>query len=281
MSQQLKLPLRTEAELDAEQTAKVFEDINAVRERAPALFATSAHPRMSERYSFTNTYDIVLQMHNRGFRVVSVSGGTSKYKKLMVRMRNANYNSDQLTFAPEAVLLDAHDGTSRLKLLLGAIKYACMNGVIAGDITYARSYMHYAKDLMAQIRLDMDDLDVHSNKLIQRITKMREYKTNYAERILLADTAVKMRYGKDKDAGFVADVRQEMMKIRRDEDRSEDLFTAMNVVQENILRGGGYYTTNNRIQHIRPITQVDRNVHINQALWMCAEDIMSGYKEAA
>jgi len=281
MSQQLKLPLRTEAELDAEQTAKVFEDINAVKERAPALFATSAHPRMSERYSFTNTYDIVLQMHNRGFRVVSVSGGTSKYKKLMVRMRNANYNSDQLTFAPEAVLLDAHDGTSRLKLLLGAIKYACMNGVIAGDITYARSYMHYAKDLMAQIRLDMDDLDVHSNKLIQRINRMRVYETTYIGRVLLADTAIKERYGDKRDGGFVADVRQQVLDVRRPEDEATDLFTAMNVVQENILRGGGYYTNNNRVQRMRAITQVDRNVHINQALWQCAEDIMSGYKEAA
>ena len=76
------------------------------------------------------------------------------------------------------------------------------------------------------------------------------------------------------DGSFVADVRQQMMHVRRDEDESNDLFTAMNVVQENILRGGGYYTHNNRVQHIRPITQVDRNVHINQALWQCAEDIM-------
>ena len=275
MSQQLWLPMQTTAELNAQETAKVFEDINAVRERAPALFATTAHPRMSERYSFTNTYDIVLAMHNRGYRVNSISGGTSTYKKLMVRMRNTNYDAaNGVSFAPELVLLDSHDGTSRLKLFLGAIKFACMNGIIAGDILYARSYLHFAKDLMAQIRLDMDDINTHTVKLIQRIAKMREHKVTYAERILLADTAVKQRYGENKDGSFVADVRQSFLATRRPEDENNDLFTAMNVVQENALRGGGYYTNNNRVQHIRSITQVDRNVNINQALWQCAEDIM-------
>ena len=272
MSQQLQLPMQTAAELSAQETAKVFEDVNAVMERAPALFATSAHPRMSERYSFTNTYDIVLAMHNRGFRVTSISGGTSTYKKLMVRMRNTNY--DATTFAPEVVLLDAHDGSSRLKMLLGAIKFACMNGTVAGDIVFARSYMHFARDLMSQIRLDMEDLDQHTQRLIQRIAAMRERKVTYAERILLADTAVKQRYGDKRDGSFVADVRQTLLVTRRVEDESDDLFTAMNVVQENALRGGGYYMNNNRVQHMRPITQVDRNVHINQALWQCAEDIM-------
>ena len=217
----------------------------------------------------------MLSIHNECFRVSSITGGTSTYRKLMVRMRNTNYNNDNgISFAPELVLLDSHDGSSRLKLFLGAITFACMNGTIAGDIFYSRSYLHYARDLMAQIRLDMDDIDQHTERLIQRITKMREYKVTHAERMLLADTAIKQRYGDKKDESFIADVREQMMHIRREEDNDNNLFTAMNVVQENILRGGGYYTHNNRVQHIRAISQVDRNVHINQALWLCAEDIM-------
>jgi len=278
MSQQLKLPLQTTGELTAQENAQVFEDAGEMMRRVPALFAKTAHPRMSERYSFTNTYDIVLWLHNRGYRVNSISGGTSTYKKLMVRMRNTNY--DVSTFAPEVVLLDAHDGSSRLKMLLGAIKFACMNGTIAGDIVFARSYMHYAKDLMSQIKLDMDDLDTQSEQLIQRINRMRNHQTTYVERVLLADTATKERYGK-RDGSFIGDIRPQILEVRRPEDEATDLFTAMNVVQENILRGGGYYTNNNRVQRMRAITQVDRNVHINQALWQCAEDIMSGYKEAA
>lgn len=274
MSQQLNLPLRTAAELTAEQNAAVFEDANEMMARCPALFATTAHPKMSERYSFTNTYDIVLMMHNRGYRVTSVSGGEQKFGKVMVRMRNTNYFDGAMPFAPEVLVLDSHDGSRRLKAMLGAIKFACMNGVIAGDFIYARSYLHYSRDLMSQIRLDMEDIDQHTDKLIQRIAKMREHKTTLAERMLLADTAVKQRYGEDRDGAFVADVRQKMLNVRREEDNDNDLFTAMNVVQENILRGGGYYTVNNRVQHMRPITQVDRNVHINQALWQCAEDIM-------
>jgi len=274
MSQQLHLPLQTAAELNAEQTAKVFENASEVAQRVPALFATTAHPKRSERYSFTNTYDILLMMHNRGYRVVSIQGGATKFAKVLVRMRSADYNSSKHSFAPEVIVLDSHDGSSPLKTLVGAVSFACMNGVIAGDFLYARSYIHHTPELMSQVRLDLDDLDNATERLIQRIAKMREYRTTYAERILLADTAVKSRYGDKRDGSFVADVRQQMTHVRRNEDEGSDLYTAMNVVQENILRGGGYYTHNNRVQHIRAITQVDRNVHINQALWRCAEDIM-------
>jgi len=289
MSQQLRMPFvsQTDYELDAEENAAVFMDVNEMQRRAPALFATTAHPRMSDRYSFTNTYDIVLAMHNRGYRVVSIQGGEKQYKKVMVRMRSTDYDIDNLrnssksvAYAPELVLLDSHDGSSRIKLCLGVIKFACMNGVIAGDFLYSRSYVHYSQDLMSQLRLDLEDVDQHINQLHQRVGAMRSYRTTLAERILLADTAVKKRWGDERDGDFVANVRDKMLRVRRDADDELDLFTAMNVIQENVLRGGSSYITNDRMQRIRPITQVDRNVHINQALWLCAEQIMTGkYKE--
>ena len=248
-----------------------------MQKRVPSLFAQHAHPRMSERYSFTNTYEIISNMFDKGWRVTSVQGGEKMYKKVMVRMRHKDYmDTTALTYAPELLILDAHDGSSRLKSLLGAIKFACMNGIIAGDFLYARSYMHYAQDLMAQIKLDLDDIQVHIEQLHKRVAAMCAHRTTNAERMLLADSAIKVRWGKEKDGDFVATVRDKMLRMRRNEDDSDDLFTAMNIVQENILRGGGSYVVNDRMQRIRPITQVDRNVHINQALWLCAEQILAG-----
>ena len=270
MSQQLQLPMQTVAELSARETASIFKNADRVAELVPALFATTAHPKRSQRYSFTNTYDILLMMHNRGYEVVSIQGGATKFAKVLVRMRNRHYDADKQSFAPEVIVLDSHDGSSPLRTLVGAIKFACMNGVIAGNFIYERSYIHHVPELMSQVRLDLDDLDKATDTLIQRIAKMREHKVTYAERLLLADTAVKTRYGEKKDGSFVADVRQVMLQVRRSEDNDNDLFTAMNVVQENVLRGGGYYTTNNRVQHIRAITQVDRNVtHQPSSLAVC------------
>ena len=50
----------------------------------------------------------------------------------------------------------------------------------------------------------------------------------------------------------------------------------MNVIQENALRGGmSYITANNRIASVRPISDVRRNLNINQSLWNTAETMLA------
>lgn len=266
----LQLP---EHELVDIENASGFTDAARMRQVAPALFATTAHPRMTDRYSFTNTYDILLHMHNKGFKVSSVQGGETLYKKVMVRLRpTALANSD---YAPELVLLDSHDGSSRLKMFLGFIRFVCMNGCIAGDMLYARSYVHLAPDLMEQIMLELDDVGEHIDTLIQRIDRMKQHETTLAERIVLADTAVKQRFGDDKSGSFVADMRQRMLQIRRNVDNDNSLYCVMNVIQENIMRGGMMYESNHRVRRMSSIRNVDRSVNINQALWQQADELIT------
>ena len=268
----------SDTEQKAAHIGSLFEDTDAMRRYVPALFATSPHPKMSERYAFTNTYDILMHMHRRGFRVTSVMGGTSPFNKFMVRMRNTNTKHFHDT-APELVVLDSHDGSRRLKMLLGAIKFACLNGLIAGDIMYSRAYTHYNADLMAKIMLDLSDLDEHIVMMNKRINAMRNYITTIGERIALADAAINERYG-EKSVSDYADMRKNALYIRRSEDNDNNLYSVMNVVQENIIRGGLTYVNNNRrLQRMRSIGAVDRNLHINQRIWLEAERIMSSALE--
>jgi hypothetical protein len=64
-----------------------------------------------------------------------------------------------------------------------------------------------------------------------------------------------------------------MLRVRRSEDDSDDLYTVMNVIQENVMRGGMMYQTHNTVRRVIAISNVNRNVNINQALWMTAEGI--------
>jgi hypothetical protein len=265
----------TKHEQQAMQAASMFTDSSDMYKRFPSLFATEAHPRMSAKYAFTNTYDILLHMHNKGFRVVSVMGGDHRFKKVMIRMRSIYYDTRDGS-SPEVIVLDSHDGTTRLKMCMGVIRFACMNGVIAGDLFYSRAFTHRAPDLMQQVMLELEDIHIHTTKLIQRITAMRNRSTNIGERIALADAVVKARWGEDKDASFVADMRQRLLHVRRDEDTENDVYTVMNVIQENALRGGmSYITANNRIANVRPISDVRRNLNINQTLWNTAETMLA------
>lgn len=269
------LPALSKHEQEGIDTARVFEDVDEMHSRAPALFATQAHPKMSSRYSFTNTYDILLHIHNKGFKVSSVQGGEKMYSKVMIRMRHNGY--DVRDDAPEIVVLDSHDGSRRLKLMLGIIRFICMNGCVAGDMLYAKSFIHLAPDLMEQIMLELEDIQEHIDKLQMRVTRMKSYETSVGERIALADAAVKARFCRDAErpASFIADMRQNMLKTRRVDDQSNDMYTVMNVIQENVLRGGMLYQTRNTIRRVASINNVDRNVSINQALWKEAEDLIA------
>lgn len=275
MSYQLALPLITTHEAVAMETARMFHDEAFVRATVPALFATRAHPRMSDRYSFTNTYEIIRALVRMGWYVTSVMGGGksgAKYSKFIVRMRHKMY--DARDNSPEIVIVDSHDGTSRLKLLLGIIRLICMNGAVAMDEIFARSYVHLAPDLQAQVILDVQDIEPHIVKLQARVNAMKNYETSIGERIALADEAVKTRFGEDRTASFVADIRMQMLNRRRTEDMPNDMYTIMNVIQENVLRGGFTYSVNNQVRHMQPINAVGRNVHINQALWKRAEQLV-------
>jgi hypothetical protein len=271
----------TKSEVTAMQAATLFTNADAMHKYAPSLFATHAHPRMSEKYSFTNTYDIILRMHNRyGMRVVSVQGGSRTYKKVLVRMRSTHYDTRREESAPELIIIDSHDGSSKLTMALGFIRFVCMNGMIAGDMFYNKAFLHRTPDLVHVVMLEMEDINQHVDRLIQRITAMRSYQTTFGDRMVLADAVVRQRWGEEKDAGFIAEMRSRMLEPRRSEDLGNDLYTIMNVLQENCLRGGmTYMSNNNRTASVKPISDVGRNVNINRSLWNAGEQLMQ--KKAA
>lgn len=270
---QLQLPLLSESEIHGIDTARVFENESAMRERAPALFATNPHPKMSTRYSFTNTYEIVKRIHAKGFHVSSVQGGTKPYSAVMVRMRSKQH--DRRDRVPELVLLDSHDGTKRLKAMLGLFEFICMNGMVVGDTFYSKSFIHIAPDLMEQVILELADIGEHIERLSKRVETMRMHKTNIAERIALADEAIRVRFGGERPPSFITAMRQHVLETRRAADQSNDLYTVMNVIQENVLRGGMMYDAGRTIRRVASISNVNRNVAINQRLWTVAEELVA------
>jgi len=128
---------------------------------------------------------------------------------------------------------------------------------------------------MEQVMLELDDVGEHIGSLIQRIDRMKQHETTLAERLVLADVAVKQRFGEDRSGSFVADMRQRMLQIRRNADNDNSLYCVMNVIQENIMRGGMTYQSNNTVRRMSSIRNVDRSVNINQALWQQADELIT------
>jgi hypothetical protein len=213
-----------------------------------------------------------MHVHRRGYRVVSIAGGGTKFRKVLVRMRNDKHRVDMRM--PELCVLDSHDGSTPIKIALGFLDGICLNGMIAGDFFYARRYLHRVPDLMQQILLELDDVGEHITRMNKRLDEYTAYTTTVADRIKVCDAGITARWGNEVDESFKTMLRAKLLKPRREEDKSQNLYKVMNVVQENTLRGGQHYVANNRMNAIRSISAVDKNVKINQAIWTAADEVL-------
>ena len=268
----------TKHEIEAQEAASRFSDVDFMKRNFPALFATEAHPKMSERYSFTHTYDVVKALQEKDYGITSIQRGNEQFGHLLVRMRHRQYidtRRPDTDGAPELVIIDSHDGSKSLRLALGYIKFLCMNGCIAGDMIYNKRFRHNQRDLMSQVMLEVADINQYVDTLTRNVDEMRNYQTDIAERMRLADIATIQRFSDKRDESFKTHMRSKMLHRRRHGDTADDLHTVVNVIQENVMRGGLQYhsATNIRLKS-KPINDVSRNVAINTALWNEATTIM-------
>lgn len=64
----------------------------------------------------------------------------------------------------------------------------------------------------------------------------------------------------------------DILQVRRNEDKSDDLWTTYQRVQENMTKGGVWgKTAKGKFQRTRPVNGIDGDVKLNRALWEMAE----------
>src|SRR5258707_7465561 len=94
-----------------------------------------------------------------------------------------------------------------------------------------------------------------------------------AERLALATGAATYRWEDPSKAPVKASM---LLNTRRYGDDAKDLWTTLNTVQENIIRGGQRdysrrLPSGSRMPKSRPIKGIDEDLRLNKALWHMAE----------
>src|SRR6266403_2854016 len=100
-----------------------------IMKAAPSVFALEPWERMSEKYKFIPTIQVVDAMRDNGFMPVRAGQsrsripGKAEFTKHLLRFRHVDYMDtsgrvvgDEI---PEIVLMNSHDGTSAYKLNAG------------------------------------------------------------------------------------------------------------------------------------------------------------------
>ncbi|MFK8694454.1 DUF932 domain-containing protein, partial [Escherichia coli] len=91
----------------------------------------------------------------------------------------------------------------------------------------------------------------------------------------LAQAALTYRYGDEHQPVTTADI----LTPRRREDYGQDLWSAYQTIQENMLKGGisGRGAKGKRI-HTRAIHNIDTDIKLNRALWVMAETLLESLR---
>lgn len=256
-----------------------------LRQFVPSIFTTEAHESRSERYSHIPTFAAVEALERNGFFPVFACEAKARaehkagFMKHMIRFRRDTDTAVAAIGAlPELVLINSHDGTTSYQLLAGFFRSVCANGLICGD-TFAGFRVHHKGNVVDSVIEGAFSVTETFTKAIGAAEQMKAITLSAPERHLFAHAALRAREGAAEEGDFESALTEEqILRTRRSEDTSADLWTTFNVAQENLIRGGlrtvsvNAETGKRRRNTTRAVKSVDTTVSLNKKLWNLAEE---------
>ena len=239
---------------------------------APSIFALEKHDSRSDRYTYIPTIEILEVLRKNGFFPFFVAQSKSRvpgkelFTKHMIRLRTRFDVSEKET--GEIILINSCDGTSSYKLMSGVYRFVCQNGMVCGD-TMNDFTVHHKGNIKNEVLENAYNVSDNFEKTRWAIDKMKAIDLYPAEKEIFAESALMIKYGEDKAPIDSS----KLLSIRRYEDRQDNsLWGTLNVVQENVIKGGlrGRTSTNKKTS-TREVKSIDNNVKLNKALWSLAD----------
>ncbi|GAC1569141.1 MAG: DUF932 domain-containing protein [Aquirhabdus sp.] len=248
------------------------EQITAV---APSIFAEEKHASRSERYTYIPTSDVLRGLRKEGFSPFMVCQTRTRddakrdHTKHMIRLRHASQIDGKE--ANEIILLNSHDGSSSYQMLSGVFRFVCSNGMVCGDILSDIRIRHKGNivdNVIEGAFRVLDDFELVNGQK----DGMKSLTLNEGEQAAFARAALTLKYDTELTPAPITE--NQILRPKRMEDRSDDLWTTFNRVQENLVRGGlrGRSATG-QVSTTREVKGIDQNIKLNRALWVLAEEM--------
>ena len=244
-----------------------------IKSIAPSVFATSASDKLSNKYVFVPTDQIIEYFDREGWEISNVAQmGKGIHSTHQIKFRNGQLPSVGDTLV-EAIVRNSHNGMSTFSVSAGLHRLVCSNGLtVPTSVTDKFNVRHSGFELDDVKRL----MDGFSKKLplIQgSVGRMMERELTIDEKIQYVQNSAKIRWTE----GSVPSDDQlvDLLRPNRVEDDKNDLWTTFNVVQEKFIRGGFDYRTNTgRKSKLRDLKSIMAVNNINTKLWELAEEMI-------
>jgi len=256
-----------------------------MRRRVPSIFAEAPIAGVSGRYSFLPTASVLESMRDAGW--LPVDCGEQRvnlperrgFQKHMLRFQRQEDIGTERENRGEVVLFNSHDRSCAYQIHAGIFRFVCANGLIVADETFERiSIKHSGFRPETVIEGSLQVLD-SIPQLMDSVEQMKARRLSLVERKALAIGAIAARWENPETAPVSAD---KVLEPHRIQDAGNDLYSTLNVVQENIIRGGQKEfrrrdpRTSRRFARTRGVKGLDENLRLNKALWHMAEALRKG-----
>lgn len=236
-----------------------------------AALAAQASPKMSERYVYIDTREVVKLMAEEGWYVAAASAASPKkrdplYAKHMIDFRHPDGETIH-GMSPRIVFTNSHDGTSSASAMAGYFRFVCSNGLVIGTTTGRARARHIYRDAREFVH-EMQRFAEVAREKREAIEHWNKIQLNQPQREDYARLVGQLRWG---DAWAYEPI--QLLSPRRAEDDDGSLLTTFNRAQENATRGGlaGVSRTGRRMIS-QPISGIERDLTFNAQLWQLTEE---------
>jgi len=226
-----------------------------IKSVAPSVFATSPSPKMTDKYSFVPTEQVLEFFDREGWQVSSVKQtGRGVHSLHEIKFRNGEL--------PAAFSLSA-----------GLFRLVCSNGLTVPTSVADRFTMRHNHFTFDEVKGLAESFSKKLPMISQSVGRMMSRELSDDEKIRFVQQSAKIRFNAEKTFNDMEVLG--LLQPNRVEDEGNSLWQVFNTVQEKFIRGGvSVNNSRGKNTKMRKIDNIIAQNTINTKLWELAETVI-------
>jgi hypothetical protein len=257
-----------------------FLSQDEIKSLAPSVFTQTAFDDLSSKYTHIPTSRVIEDMEKLGFFVTECKEIKARkrvgFQKHLLIFRNPDIvinGEDGDEIHPQILIGNSHDGTSSFTFQSGLFRMVCSNGLVVSTQDFDKMkirHMNYTfEELQEKIKFMVEQLPL----TVESMNKMKSTQLNENQAKELAKRSISTRF-EDVDVDSLNINLDDLLKPIRPEDKSNDLFTVFNRIQEKILNGDFMYISGVKVRKARKVKNFQQDIKINAKLYEIASEFV-------
>ena len=251
------------------------EQLNSI---APTLFTQEPHSEVSEKYHFIPTIDVIEEIRANNWYPVNVNVANVRdeqkegFQQHCVRFRHFEDLLNPKDNAVELLLFNSHDRSKAFSISAGIFRFVCANGLVVSDSVFESYKIKHLGDRDNDVAAAVAKITAIKEKLIEKIKTLSSIQLSNVEKESFAKLSIPLRFEKHLEVDY-----NDLLIPHREEDYKDDLYTVLNIIQENLIRGNvsGVNKESGRRFKSKEIKSITTDAQVNKGVWEIAEKIAS------